>query len=48
MIESEYTTKALAALETVAQLGEDRERRETSRSLMDALERTRRESGRVF
>ncbi len=46
--ESGYTTKALAALGAVAQIGDDRERGETSRTLMDALEKTRRESGRVF
>ena len=46
--ESGYTTRALAALGAVAQIGDDRERGETSRTLMDALEKTRRESGRVF
>ena len=46
--EAGYTTTALAALGTVAEIGDDREREETGRFLMDALAGTRRESGRVF
>lgn len=43
-----YTSTALATLEAVAEIGDDGEREETARFLMEALEKTRRESGRVF
>lgn len=46
--ESAYAATALNALKTVAQIGGDREREETRRVLMEALAKTRHESGRVF
>ena len=46
--ESAYTTTAMNALKAVSQIGDDREREETGREIMEALATTRRESGRVF
>ncbi len=43
-----YTSKALAALEAVAQIGDEQEQDETGHTLMAALKKTRHESGRVF
>lgn len=40
--------RALAALAAVEQIGDERERAETARELMDALAATRRTEGRVF
>ena len=46
--ESAYAATALDALKAVAQIGDDCEREETGRVLMEALAKTRHESGRVF
>ncbi|MDE0067017.1 MAG: hypothetical protein OXN44_09105 [Acidimicrobiaceae bacterium] len=43
-----YISTALAALEAVAEIGDNCEREETARFLMEALGKTRHESGRVF
>lgn len=47
-VESGYAAKALAALDAVAQIGDEQERDETGRALMEALAKTRSELGRVF
>ena len=46
--ESGYAATALAALEAVAQIGDEQERDETGRALMEALAKTRSELGRAF
>ena len=43
-----HTERALAALEAVKQIGDEQEREETCRVLMEALESTRKAEGRPF
>ena len=43
-----HSKRALAVLEAIQQIGDDQEREETCRELMEALESTRREEGRPF
>ena len=43
-----YTARALKALETVEQIGDEQERAQTGRELMEALAATRRAEGRPF
>lgn len=45
---SAHSKRALAVLEAIQQIGDDQEREETCRELMEALESTRREEGRPF
>lgn len=44
----EYKVRALAALEAITKIGDEHEREQTGRELMEALAATRREEGRPF
>ena len=46
--DQDHAKRALAVLEAIQQIGDDQEREETCRELMEALESTRREEGRPF
>lgn len=48
LVDAEYSTRALAALEAVAQMRNEHEQDESGYDLMEALAETRRAEGRPF